>query len=136
MDVVFDLIRKQGINAVITQQLKEEYKAEKPTGNMIASGYKKFPYRVDVLIQMRMGIEYEGAVYYEDFRIGEVLKDCWHSVEATRPYLIDISYQGIFNELKPYVHPGNKDDAIKGILKELEAKTGIPIEKAKTVEKK
>lgn len=136
IDQVFDLIRKQGINCVITQQLKEEYAGEKKTGNWIAAGYKKFPYRVDVLIHMRKGIDYNGDTYYEDFRVGEILKDCWHSTEDRKPYLLDVTYQGIFNELKPYIHPGTKDAAILGVLQELEAKTGIPIEQAKTIQGK
>ena len=131
IDKVFDTIRKLGFNAIITQQVKEEYKGDKPTGNLIPAGYKKFPYRVDVSIHLKKGIEFDGDVYYEDYIVGEILKDCWHSPEESKPYLLDISYDGIFNELKPYKHPGTKEKAIKQILKELEAKTGIPIDKAK-----
>lgn len=131
IDKIFDTIRKLGFNAVITQQVKEEYKGDKPTGNLIASGYKKFPYRVDVSIHLRKGIEYDGDLYYEDFIVGEVLKSCWSNPEERKPYLLDYSYTGIFNELKPYKYPGSKEKAIMGILKELEKKSGIPIEKAK-----
>lgn len=131
IDKVFDMIRKLGFNAIITQQVKEEYKGDKPTGNMIPAGYKKFPYRVDVSIHLKKGIEYDGNVYYEDYVIGEVLKSCWQSPEERKPYLLDVSYNGIFTELKPYNYPGSPEKAIQGVLKEMEKKTGIPVEKAK-----
>lgn len=131
MDQVFNIIRKLGFNMVITQQIKEVYKNEKPTGEFQPAGYKKIPYRVDVHLQLHKGIELDGEIYYPDVVVAEVLKDCWHKPEETKPYLIDISYDGIFNELKNYKHPGTRDEAIKSILKELEQKTGIPIAKAK-----
>lgn len=132
IDMIFDKIRELGFNAVITQQLKEEYKGEKPTGNMIPSGYKKLPYRVDIHLFLKQGIEYDGFIYYPNIVVGEVLKDCWNKPESRKPYLIDISYGGIFNELKEYKHPGTNEKAIQNILKELEEKTGIPIDKAKS----
>jgi hypothetical protein len=131
IDKVFDMIRKMGFNAVITQQLKEKYVGDKGTGEFIASGYKKFPYRVDVSLFLKKGIEYDGNIYYEDFVVAEVLKSCWQSPEERKPYLLDYSYNGIYNELKPYVYPGSPEKAIQAILKEMEEKTGIPIEKAK-----
>lgn len=132
-DMIFNKIREFGFNAVFTQQLKEEYKNEKPTGVWIPAGYKKIPYRVDVHLQFRKGVEYNGELYYPEIIVAEVLKDCWHKPEDTKPYLIDVSYDGIFKELKPYKHPnpGNTDDAVKLILKELEAKTGVAINKAR-----
>lgn len=131
IDMVFDKIRELGFNAVITQQLKEEYKGEKPTGNMVPSGYKKFPYRVDVQIQLQKGIEYQGNIYYPDTVVGEVLKDCWHKSGENKPYIIDVSYDGIFKEIKPWVPTKTRDEAVLMILKELEEKTGIPMDKAK-----
>lgn len=131
MDAVFDKVRELGFNMVITQQMKELYKNEKPTGEFIPAGYKKIPYRVDVHLQLRKGIEFNGELYYPDIIVAEVLKDCWHKQAETKPYLLDVTYDGIFSELKTYNHPGTKEDAIKGILKDLEARTLISIEKAK-----
>lgn len=133
MDALFDNVRAFGFNMVITQQLKELYKNEKATGEFAPAGYKKIPYRVDIHLQLRKGIEYKGDLYYPEIVVAEVLKDCWHKPEETKPYLIDVAYDGLFNELKPYKHPspGNNEEAIKLILKELENKTGIPIAKAK-----
>lgn len=137
-DFIFNKIRQFGFNAVFTQQMKDEYKGEKATGNIIPSGYKKIPYRVDIHLQFQKGIEYQGELYYSEIVVAEVLKDCWHKKEENKPFLIDVSYDGIFNELKTYKHPspGNRDKAIEGVLKELEKKTGIPINKAKSNDKK
>lgn len=136
-DMIFNKIREFGFNAVFSQQLKEEYKNEKPTGVFIPAGYKKIPYRVDIHLQFRKGVEYNGELYYPEIIVAEVLKDCWHKPEETKPYLVDVSYEGIFKELKSYKHPnpGNSEDAIKLILKELEAKTGIPAAKARVTNK-
>lgn len=135
MDMVFDNLRKFGFNAVFTQQLKQEYEGETATGNWIPAGYKKLPYRVDIHLLLQKGIEYEGNIYYPDVVVGKVLKDWWHKPEETKPYLIDVSYDGIYKELKPYKHPGTEKAAIELILKELEKKTGIPINKAKLTDK-
>jgi hypothetical protein len=121
MDAVFDKVREFGFNMVITQQMKEVYKNDKPSGEFAPAGYKKVPYRVDVHLQLRKGIEFDGKLYFPEVVVAEVLKDCWHKPEETKPYLLDVSYEGIFKELKVYKHPGNRDDAIKGILKELES---------------
>lgn len=133
MDKVFDNLRRMGFNAVFTQQVKEIYKNEKATGEFAPAGYKKMPYRVDIHLNLRKGIEIDGEVYYPEVVVAEVLKDCWHKPEETKPFLIDVTYEGIFKELKPYKHPkpGDKDAAAKLVLKELEKKTGIPIAKAK-----
>jgi hypothetical protein len=137
MDIVFDKIRELGLNAVFTQQLKEEYEGEKKTGQLIPSGYKKLPYRVDVHLHLQKGIEFDGNIYYPEIIVAKVLKDCWHIPSEAKPYLVDVSYDGLFNELKPYVHPspGNESEAIKKVLLELEVKTGIPINKAKVENK-
>lgn len=137
MDIVFNKIRELGFNAVFTQQLKEEWLGDKPTGTFVPAGYKKLPYRVDIHLLLQKGIEYNGEVYYPEIVIAQVLKDCWNQTSHAKPYLIDVSYDGIFNELKDYTHPqpGNADAAIKEILKELEAKTGIPIAKSKATNK-
>lgn len=137
MDQVFDKVRELGLNMIVTQQLKEIYRNEKPTGEFAPAGYKKIPYRVDIWLQFRKGIEVNGELYYPEIVVAEVLKDCWHKSEYTKPYLVDVSYEGIFKELKPYKHPspGNRDEAAKLVLKELEKITGIPINKAKASNK-
>jgi hypothetical protein len=137
MDQVFDKVRELGLNMIVTQQVKEIYRNEKPTGEFAPAGYKKIPYRVDVHLLLRKGIEVDGELYYPEVVVAEVLKDCWHKPEETKPYLIDVTYDGIFAELKNYKHPspGDKDAAAKLILKELEKKTGIPIAKAKAENK-
>lgn len=137
MDKIFDVVRELGLNAVFTQQLKEEYEGEKKTGQLIPAGYKKLPYRVDVHLHLRKGIEFEGDLYYPDVIVAEVLKDCWHIPSEAKPYLLDVSYDGLFNELKAYKHPapGDMNVAIQKVLHELEVKTGIPINKAKTQNK-
>lgn len=132
IDQIFNVVRKLGVNAVITQQLKEKYVGEKGTGEFIPAGYKKFPYRVDISLYLQKGIQYKGDTYYEDFVVAKVLKDCWHSPEKRKPYLLDVSYEGIFNELKPYKIEGTQSDAIYAVLKEMEEKTGISIEQAKS----
>lgn len=133
VDFIFNKIRQFGFNAVLTQQLKEKYEGEKATGEFIPAGYKKIPYRVDIWMQLKKGIEYQGVTYFPETVVGEVLKDCWHNPGVTKPYLLDVSYDGIFKELKPYVHPkpGDRDAAVLQVLKELEKKTGIPMNKAK-----
>lgn len=137
LDQVFDKVRELGFNMILTQQVKEIYKNEKPTGEFAPAGYKKIPYRVDIHLNLRKGIEVDGELYYPEIVVAEVLKDCWHKPEETKPFLIDVSYDGIFNELKTYKHPspGNNDIAAKSILKELEKKTGIPVAKAKAESK-
>lgn len=137
MDQVFDRIRQLGFNMVITQTVKEIYKNEKPTGEFAAAGYKKIPYRVDVALLLQKGIEYNGELYYADHVVAVVEKDCWHKIEETKPFLLDVSYDGIFNELKEYKHPkpGHKDEAIKLILEEMAKRTGIPVAKAKSENK-
>jgi hypothetical protein len=135
MDEIFNKLREFEFNAVFTQQLKEEYKGEKPTGNLIPSGYKKLPYRVDVHLHLQKGIEYKDNIYYPDIVVAKVLKDAWHRPENTKPFLIDITYQGIYNELEKYQHPGSGEQAILNILKELEKKTKIPMDKAKLLGK-
>lgn len=136
-DFIFNKIRQFGFNAVFTQQLKEVYKNEKPTGEFAPAGYKKIPYRVDIHLQFQKGIEYQGNIYYPEVVVAEVLKDCWHKPEDKKPYLIDVSYDGLFKELKPYKHPkpGDRDAAVLEVLKELEKKTGIPMGQAKVENK-
>lgn len=131
IDKVFTNIRKLGFNMVVTQQMKEEYVDGNATGVFLPAGYKKIPYRVDVHIQLQQGIEYKGDLYYPEVVVGKVLKDSWNKPESKKPFLVDVSYDGIFNELKNYKHPGSEDKAIEQILKELEKKTGTPINKAK-----
>lgn len=137
MDAVFDKIREFGFNAVFTQQLKEIYVNEKATGEFMPKGYKKLPYRVDIWLQLQKGVEFEGELYYPEIVVAKVLKDCWHKPEEAKPFLVDVSYDGIFNELKEYKHPspGQSKEAIKLVLKELEKKTGIPVGKAKAENK-
>jgi hypothetical protein len=136
MDQIFEVLRKLGFNAVFTQQIKEKYVNEKATGEFEMTGYKKLKYRVDIRLQLRKGIEFNGDLYYADYVVAEVLKDCWHSIEQTKPYLIDVSYDGVFKELKSYVHLGKRDDAVKAVLSEMAAKTGIPVSEAKQAQNK
>lgn len=135
MDQVFENIRKLGFNMVITQQLKEEYVNGNGTGVFLPAGYKKIPYRVDVHLQLQKGIEYNGEIYYPNSVVGAVLKDSWNRPEHRKPFLVDVSYDGIFKELKEYKYPGSAEKAIQAILKELEKSTGIPINKAKAANK-
>lgn len=124
MDNMIKVVREYGWNLVFTLRLKPEYDKEgNKTGELIAEGYKRFPYFSDVIIRLQKGIEYEGRILFPNITVGKVIDNKWHPKGDTKPYLIDLSYDGIFKELKP-----KWDGNIETIVKEVETKYKVKAE--------
>jgi len=113
---------------VVTCRTKDEYIAHVPTGRKIRDGYKKFPWIVRMAIWIQNGITdpKSGKVHFKFYKFGKVIKNNFWGVDVKKgvtyqkPYLFDISYEGICNEmLKPW-GPVKLSEVTETIIKEAE----------------
>lgn len=107
-------LRAYGWNCVITQRTKDVYKNGEQTGEKEAEGWKRIPFLCDVTVWLQTGLEYNGKLYGPDLTIAKVIDNKWHPKGTGKPYLINVSYDGIFEELKPE-WTGTIEDIIKEI---------------------
>lgn len=98
---------------VVTGRMKDEYIDQVRTGRRIADTYKKFPWSLMITIELVKGIRDEkGKVHFEDRIFGMVTKNNFYGIDYRlqlnykKPYLFDISYEGICNELLKPWHNG------------------------------
>lgn len=112
------LLRSEGWNVVLTQRTRDVYKDGEITGESQAEGWKRIQFLCDLTLWLQKGLVYNGKLYGDDIVIARVLDNKWHPKGAGKPYLIDVSYDGIFNELKPEWN-GTMED----IIKEIQAKS-------------
>ena len=111
-------LRAYGMNVVFTQRIKEKYDEEgNATGEFVPEGWNRIQYFSDVVIWLEHGIKYNDTIYFPDVLVGRVLDNKWHPIGKSKPYLINLSYDGIFEELKP-----EWTGTMENILKEIEQK--------------
>lgn len=114
--------REVGWNLVITERMKPEFdptirtptgQEGAYTGRLIPDRYKKVPYKADVVLELVPGLVINGEVISRR-TVARVLKTPWTAPWETKPYLIDVSYEGMMRELtKPW--RGTMDDIIREI---------------------
>jgi len=121
-------IEDAGKYLVCTCRLKDEFVGNVNTGRRIRDGYKKFPWSLKMAVWLKNGIYNRKTqqLFYKDYKFGEVVKNNYWGVDMKhvppvtfqKPYLFDISYEGICSEmLKPWggeagVSLAEKDDQI------------------------
>jgi len=123
-------IQKAGKYFVVTCRLKDEYLANVPTGRRIRDGYKKYPWSLSMCIWIQNGITdpKTGKVFFDFYKFGKVIKNNFWGVDVRtglnyqKPYLFDVSFEGICNELlKPWGNGVKVGQETQQILKEAEA---------------
>jgi len=106
-----DLLVKQVKDAdkyvVVSGKLKDEFAGppEKATrtGRRIRDGYKKFPYGLSIMLRLEKGMVIDGKRQFTEHVFGKVIKNNFQAFRVQKPYLFDVSYRGILNELlDPY----------------------------------
>lgn len=108
-------LRAYGMNVVFTQRIKEKYDKEgNSTGEFAPEGWNRIQYFSDVVIWLEYGIKYNGMLYAPDVLVGRVLDNKWHPKGKSKSHLVDLSYDGIFKELKPK-WTGTMEDVIKEV---------------------
>ena len=129
VDELIHMIRKSHKYLVVTSRLKDQYIADKRTGRQIRSGYRKFPYQLDMMINFEWGLRTgkgkDIELHYPDRCFGRVIKNSfWKKRHAgkKKPWLFDVSFDGIVKELLepwPYGHltPEQKE---KQLIEDLE----------------
>ena len=116
---------------VTTSRLKDEYIGDTKTGRRVRDTYKKLPWNLSMAVELTYGIrDKQGRMHYDDHKFGKVIKNNFFGVDirtgttTQKPYLFDISYEGVCNEmLKPWNgKEGVKtNDAMAKIIEEAKA---------------
>lgn len=99
MDWLITTLRRAGKNVVFTSRMKEEYKNNSRTGRMIRDGYKKSPYQVDVVIELRSEIEWGGEIYPLMTDVARVTKNGYVKKSQKKPYIKDACYDTIVKDI-------------------------------------
>lgn len=99
MDWIITSLRRAGKNVVFTSRMKEEYKNNSRTGRMIRDGYKKSPYQVDILIELRSEIEWNGDIQPLMTDVARVTKNGFVKKSEKKPYIRDACYDTIIAEI-------------------------------------
>lgn len=116
IDELVQLIKRHNKYFTTTSRLKEEFAKDTRTGRLIRSGYRKFPYQLEMLIRLEYGITVEekgeDKTYFKDRVFGRVIKNnFWkYGCKEKKPWLFDISFAGIEKEL---LEPWDGGDIIK-----------------------
>lgn len=119
LDELFVLIKSSGKNFVVTSRLKDEYIGDTKTGKQIRASYKKFPYQMELMLRLEGGITIKPKAkdakpfcHFPNKVFGRVVKNnFWkYGSEKKKPWLFDISYDGIIKEL---LEPWGGGDIVK-----------------------
>jgi len=131
VDALTKDIKESGKHYVVTARLKDEYIGDQRTGRQIVDSYKKYPWDLSMGVRIVYGIRdpRDGKVYHKDRKFGKVIKNNFHGVDPVnmltfqKPYIFDICYNGVVNEM---MEPWHGEDGvpigneIDEILKEAE----------------
>ncbi len=100
IDGIMNDVKRIKKNLVFVARMKDEYVDDKPTGNLIYDGYTKAPYQCDVVLNITRGMRHSKyGVVFKDQMFARVIKNGEMLVTMVKPYLIDVSYNGIVTEL-------------------------------------
>jgi len=113
IDTLVSRIKLTGKHFVVTSRLKDEYVVKdfdregnpiyEKTGRRLRDGYKKFPWNLEILLRLEKGVKIGDKVYYPERIFGRVIKNNFLGHNERKPFLFNVSYQGIVDELlKPY----------------------------------
>jgi len=98
-------LTKAGKYLVTTSRLKDEYEDDSKTGRRIHAGYKKHPWSLSMGLRITNGIKEGRKVHFPEYVFGEVTKNNFFGkVPSTKmnymkPYVFDVSFNGILNEM-------------------------------------
>jgi hypothetical protein len=100
LDTFIDFWRERGYNLVLTERVKPEYdaKTETYTGLLAPERYKKLPYRADIVLEIQWGLTIEGREITRR-PVARVHKTLWHPLWASKPYLLDLTYEAMLRDL-------------------------------------
>jgi hypothetical protein len=117
------------MNLVLTARVKDEYLNDKRTGRKLRDSYKKYPYQVQLMIQLERGIkDWTGALQFPEFVFGKVIKNGYVGTTFSKPYLIDCSYEGIKREMmNPFFEKGDSEERRKERWNEMLQEAGNTI---------
>jgi hypothetical protein len=106
IDEITDLAKDSGKHFIVTGRLKDEYVQDTSTGRRIRDGYKKYPWTLNMGLRIQYGIrDPKEGILFSDVRFAEVTKNNYHGVDPTtmrtyqKPFLFDVSYEGVLDEL-------------------------------------
>jgi len=137
IDSLVNLVKSSNKYLVVTARMKDEWVNNIQTGRRVRDGYKKFPWDLSIAIRIVYGIEevvrtersakVVRKVHFPDFKFGKVLKNNFHGIDQKKmlnyqkPYLFDLSFNGICEELlKPWGDGVPIGKELETILKEAE----------------
>lgn len=126
IDTLVRDVKDSGKNFVTTSRLKDQFLGDQRTGRRIRDSYKKFPWTLSMGVEIVDGIwdHRIGAPKFKERKFGRVYKNNFYGIDQVKavtfqkPYIFDVSYEGIKNEmLKPWrgedgVKLGHELDAI------------------------
>lgn len=124
IDELIRMVREGEKNLVLTSRVEHRWEDGRVVEEWTErKGYKKADYQVMILIRAVKGLpdpQNPGKRKYGRFTFGLVEKNNFvGEIEGKKPYLVDLSYQGVRNEL---LRPWN--GTVEDIVREAEAKYG------------
>lgn len=107
IDELSGKIKKARKFLVSTSRMKDEWIGDASTGNRIRDGYKRFPWDLHFAIEIQWGFRdtTTGRMWYQDRRFGRVIKNGFWGIDTnkgivySKPYLFNVSFEGVKNEL-------------------------------------
>lgn len=119
IDTLVNLVKSADKYLVVSGRLKDEFAPgprgeSERTGHRIRDSYKKFPYSLALGIRLVQGITIKDQMgtktHFKDMIFGKVIKNNFIARRVQKPYLFDVSYEGIKRELlEPYCMSYTKD---------------------------
>jgi len=100
IDNLFREIRKAEKHLATTSRMKDVYLGEQKTGVITRDGYKKVPYQADITIELVKGIyDDDLKLRFPEYVFGKINENTFVKPGFSKPILLDLSFQGIQNEL-------------------------------------
>ena len=134
IDELLLLVKQSKKAFVVTSRLKDEYVGDTRTGKKIRSSYKKFPYQLEMMLNLEKGItikpkakDAKAIVHFQDMVFGRVVKNnFWrYGSSEKKPWLFDCSYDGIIAEmLEPWAGGDIVKQAESWIMKQERKSSG------------
>jgi hypothetical protein len=117
VDTLTTEIKKSQKHFVTTARMKDEFVGDQRTGRRIRDSYKKFPWDLSIGLEVVNGIRdtRSGKIHFPERRFGKVYKNNFYGIDQgkmvtqQKPYIFDVSYNGILNEM---LQPWGGDDGI------------------------
>jgi hypothetical protein len=103
-------VKKANKYLVVTNRLHDEWIGDNATGRQIRHGHEPFLYDFHLILEIVWGIRDKLAKkYFEDYKFAQVKGNAFWGIDTStnmnygKPYLFNISYQGVCDELlKPW----------------------------------